>query len=221
MSVAMAVLRREGQLAFARRGEIVQPLFLYVLIVTLFGLGAEPNSPVVQKSAPDIVWIAALLSSLLGLDRLFRDDLEDGTLEQWLTAPAPATWIVGLKLLAHWLVTGLPLTVGAPILAWMLGLPSDPAAVLALTLLLGSIVLVLIGGFAAALTVAMPRAGAILPLLILPLMAPIVIFGTGAVRSAMHGWPVSAPLYFLAAIAVLGITLIPWAVAAALRNALD
>ncbi len=221
MSPAIAVLRREAQLAFARRGEIVQPLLLYVLIVTLFGLGAEPNSPVVQKAAADIVWIAALLSSLLGLDRLFRDDLEDGTLEQWLIAPAPATEIVALKLFSHWLVRGLPLTLGAPLLAWMLALPTYPALVLALTLLLGSVVLVLIGGFAAALTVAMPRAGAILPLLILPLMCPIVIFGTGAVRSAMHGWPVSAPLYFLGAIAVLGVTLIPWAVAAALRNALD
>lgn len=218
---ALAVLRREAQLALVRRAELVQPLLLYALIVTLFALGAEPNSPIIRELAPDIVWLAALLSSLLGLDRLFRDDLEDGTLEQLFVSPAPASWVVGAKLLAHWAVSGLPLALAAPLLAWMLALPAYPAAMLALSLLPGTIVLVLIGGFASALTVGLPRAGLILPLLVLPMVCPIMIFGAGAVRAAMQGWPASAPLYFLGAIAVLGITLVPLAVAAALRNALD
>jgi heme exporter protein B len=221
IEAAAAVLRREAQLAFARRGELVQPLFLYVLIVTLFALGAEPSSPILQRAAPDIVWLAALLSSLLGLDRLFRDDLEDGTVEQWFLSPVPPSWIVANKLFAHWLVTGLPLALAGPVLGWMLSLPAYPAAMLALSLLLGTVALALIGGFASALTVALPRAGLILPLLILPLVCPVMIFGAGAVRSAMQGWPTGAPLYFLGAIAVLCITLIPLAVAAALRNALD
>ncbi len=221
IGAGIAVVRREAQLALARRGELAQPLLLYLLIVTLFALGAEPNSPNLQRTAPDIVWLSALVSSLLGLDRLFRDDLEDGTLEQWLVGPAPMSWIVAIKLLTHWFFSGLPLILLAPLLGWMLALPTYPALVLALSLLPGTIVLVLLGGFASALTVGLPRAGMILPLLILPLTCPIMIFGTGAVRAAMQGWPTGAPLYFLGAIAVLSITLIPLAVAAALRNALD
>ncbi len=221
MAAALALLKREFQLALARRAELVQPLLLYALIVTLFALGAEPNSPLTQRLAPDIVWLAALLSSLLGLDRLFRDDLEDGTLEQMLLCGAPASTLVGMKLLVHWTVSGLPLTLAAPLLAWMLGLPAYPGWMLALSLLPGTIVLVLVGGFASALTVGLPRAGLILPLLILPLVCPVTIFGTGAVRAAMQGWPAGAPLYFLGALAVLSITLIPLAVAAALRNAVD
>ena len=221
IEAALAVLRRDGRIAFARRAELVQPLLLYGLIVTLFALGAEPNSPFMRQLAPDIIWLSALLSSLLGLDRLFRDDLDDGTLEQILASPAPVSWIVAVKLLMHWSITGLPLTLASPVLAWMLGLPIYPGLVLALSLLLGTLVLVLIGGFASALTVGLPRAGLILPLLVLPLVCPIVIFGTGAVRAAMQAWPVAAPLYFLAAIAVLMLTVVPLAAAAALRNALD
>src|SRR5882672_2772276 len=128
---ALAVLRRDARIAFARRAELVQPLLLYALIVTLFALGAEPNSPVMRQLAPDIIWLSALLSSLLGLDRLFRDDLDDGTLEQILASPAPVSWIVGVKLLVHWSITGLPLTIVSPALAWMLGLPIYPGFVLA------------------------------------------------------------------------------------------
>jgi heme exporter protein B len=217
----VATMRREAQLAFARRGELVQPLLLYVLIVTLFALGSEPNSPLLRNAAPDIVWLAAMMSSLLGLDRLFRDDLEDGTLEQWFVSAAPASLVVGGKLIVHWAVTGLPLALAAPIVGWMLALPTQPALVLSLSLVLGTIVFALVGAFASALTVGLPRAGVILPLLVLPLVCPITIFGTGAVRASIEGWPVGAPLYFLGAMAVLGITLIPMAVAAALRNALD
>lgn len=217
----LAVMRRERQLAFARRGELVQPLLLYVLIVTLFALGAEPNSPILRNAAPDVVWLAALLSSLLGLDRLFRDDLDDGTLEQWFVGAEPPTVIVAGKLVVHWALTGLPIAIAAPFLGWMLAMPTQPALMLTATLLLGTIIFALIGAFASALTVGLPRAGVILPLLVLPLVCPIMIFGTGAVRASMQGWPAGAPLYFLAAIAVLGITLIPVAVAAALRNALD
>jgi heme exporter protein B len=218
---ALALIRREWQLAVARRAELIQPLLLYALIVTLFALGAEPNSPVVKQLAPDIIWLSALLASLLGLDRLFRDELDDGTLEQWFVSDLPASWITGIKLIMHWVFAGLPLALAAPALAWMLGSPTYAGLVLALSLLLGTIVLVFVGGFASALTVGLPRAGMILPLLVLPLLCPVIIFGSGAVRTATQGWPAGAPLYFLAALAVLCLTLIPLAAAAALRNALD
>jgi heme exporter protein B len=215
------VARREWQLAQSRRGELIQPLLMYLIIVTLFALGLEPNSPQLQVLAPDIVWLSALLSGLLGLERLFRDDLDDGTLEQVLVSPLPVTLVVGLKLLVHWSLTILPLVLASPFVSWLLGLKGEPALVLAASLLLGTPVLVLFGGFASALTVGLPRAGLILPLLVLPMICPVMIFGAGAVRAAIHGISAGAPLYFLAAILVFSLTLIPLAAAAALRNALD
>lgn len=221
MKAALAVLTRELRLALRSRMDWLLPLLFFVMVVMLFGLGARPNDPVLAGFAPSILWVGALLSMLLTLDRLFRADYEDGTLEQLCLAEAPLVLTVTAKLAAHWLLTGLPLVLLAAPLATALQLPSTALPALVLGLALGTPVLSFVGGFAAALTVALPRAGLLLPLLVLPLLAPVLIFGAGAVRAALGGLDAAAPLYFLAAVLVLCITLVPWAAAAALRNAFE
>lgn len=221
MSALSAVLAREFRLALRARTEWLMPPMLLLLLVTLFGLGVRPDDPALGTFAPSILWVGSLVSALLTLERLFRADYEDGTLEQYLVASAPLPLVVLGKLAAHWILTGLPLVLLAAPLAIGLKLPGGATEALVLGLALGTPVLSLTGGFAAALTVGLPKAGALLPLLVLPLLAPVVIFGAGAVRAAQAGLDASAPLYFVAAIFVLSLTLIPWAAAAALRNALQ
>jgi heme exporter protein B len=217
----IAVLRRELQLAARAKTEWLMPLLFFVIVVTLFGLGAKPNDPQLAVFAPAILWVGALLAALLTLERLFRADYEDGTLEQIFLASESVTLVVAAKLLAHWLLTGLPLALLAAPLSAALGFPTAAIPALILGLALGTPVLSLIGGFASALTVGLPRAGVLLPLLVLPLVTPVVIFGAGAARVAQSGLDAAAPLYFLAAVLVLGLTLLPWATAAALRNAFE
>lgn len=221
MNALSAVLMRELRLAARRRAEWAQPLLFYAIVATLFALGAAPNADWLGTAAPSVLWVGALLAALLSLERVFRGDYEDGTLEQFLLAPQPASLLVAAKLAGQWLVIGLPLTVLAPVLAVALGLPADAIGVLLLSLLLGLPSLVLLAGFVSALTVGLPRAGVLLPVLVLPLICPLVIFGSGAVRNAQSGLPADAPLYFLAAIFVLCATAVPLAAAAALRNALE
>lgn len=221
MKVFAAVLRREFALALASKMDWLLPLLFFVLVVTLFGLGARPNDPALAGFSPSILWVGALLSMLLTLDRLFRADLDDGSLEQLCLAPSSLALGIGAKLVAHWLLTGLPVVVLAAPLASALQMPSVGLPALVLGLALGTPVMSLVGGFTAALTVALPRAGLLLPLLVLPLLAPVVIFGSGAVRAAESGLDAAAPLYFLASVLMLAITLIPWAAAAALRNAFE
>ena len=216
-----AVLGRELRLALRRRSEWAQPLVFYAVIATLFALGAAPNAPWLKVAAPSILWVGALLAALLSLDRVFRGDREDGTLEQMFLSPQSVSVLVAGKLLGQWLVVGLPLTILAPVLAFGLGLEAHVTGVLLLSLLLGLPALTLTAGFAAALTVGLPRTGVLLPVLVLPLVAPAVIFGAGAVRAAQNGLPADAPLYFLAAILVLCVCGVPLAAAAALKNALD
>lgn len=220
MSALLALLRREVLLAARTRSEWLLPPFFFVVVVTLFGLGTRPNDPVLAAVAPAVLWVAALLAALLSLDRLFRGDYEDGSLEQICLARLPLPMAVLTKLLAHWLLSGLPLVLIAAPAAASLGL-NEGRGVLILGLLLGTPCLSLIGGFAAALTVGLPRGGALLPILVLPLLVPILIFNNGAVRAAQSGLDAGAPLYFLGAILVLCLTLIPWVAAAALRNAFD
>lgn len=221
ITIFAAVLRRELRLAATAKTEWLMPLFFYVIVVTLFGLGAKPNDPQLAEFAPAVLWVGALLAALLTLERLFRTDYEDGTLEQIFLGAQPVTLVVAAKLFAHWLLTGLPLALLAAPLSAALGFSSAAIPALVAGLALGTPVLTLIGGFASALTVGLPRAGVLLPLLVLPLVTPVVIFGAGAARVAQSGLEASAPLYFLAAILVLGLTLLPWATAAALRNAFE
>ncbi|MBL6750479.1 MAG: heme exporter protein CcmB [Nevskia sp.] len=218
---ALAVFRRELLLAARRPAEWAQPLVFYGIVALLFPLGIEALNPALKVFAPAIVWVGALLAALLAVERMFRGDLEDGTLEQLLLADAPAPLLVAAKFAAHWLLTALPLVVAAPLLGAALGLEGLPLQVLTLSLLLGTPTLMFTGGFAAALIVGTQRAGILLPILVLPLMTPAVIFGGGAVRAAAAGLPYAAPLYFLGALLVLTVTVLPFAAAGALRNAVE
>lgn len=220
MSAAVAVFRRELRIAARRRAEWAQPLVFYGLVALLFPLGIAPEDPALKTFAPAIIWVGALLSALLGVERLFRGDLDDGSLEQMLIADTPLSLLIAAKLAAQWLLTAAPLVLLSPLLGYGLGLDGVAVPVLALSLLLGTPTLVFTGGFAAALTVGAPRAGLMLPILVLPLMTPAVIFGGGSVRAAAAGLPPDAPLYFLGALLALSLTLLPMAAAGALRNAL-
>lgn len=220
MSGLFALLRRELRLASRARMEWMMPPFFFLVVVTLFGLGARPNDPQLAAFAPAVLWVAALLAALITLERLFRADLEDGTLEQVALSPTPLVAVVLVKVFAHWLLSGLPLVLLAYPAARFLG-QREAVEVLVAGLALGTPVLSLVGGFIAALTVGLSRGGVLLPVLTLPLIVPVLVFGAGAVRAAQAGLDPGAPLYFLAAILVLCLTLVPWAAAVALRNAFD
>jgi heme exporter protein B len=221
MSAFAAVLARELKLAARRRAEWAQPLVFYAIVATLFALGAAPNAPWLSVAGPSILWVGAMLAALLSLERVFRGDYEDGTLEQYFLSPAPASVLVAAKLLAQWMTIGFPLTLIAPLLGSALGMDERVNSALVASLLLGMPALVLLSGFAAALTVGLARTGVLLPVLVLPLACPVVIFGAGAVRAAQSGLPAEAPLYFLGAILAVSVCGVPLAAAAALRNALD
>ena len=216
-----ALLRRDLLLAARFRGEVVNPLIFFVLVASLFPLatGAEPG--ILRALAPGVIWVAALLATLLSLDQLFRSDYEDGSLEQLLLTPHPLAVLVLAKILAHWLVTGLPLLLIAPLLGIMLQLPDNAREALMLGLLLGTPVLSAVGSIGAALTVGLRRGGILLSLLILPLYIPVLIFAASAVDAAGAGLPVTGQMYLLAAMAVGALTLAPLATAAALRISLD
>ena len=221
VSGTAALLRREIRLAARSRADWLMPPLFFGIVVTLFAFGAEPGDPRLAAFAPAIVWVGALLAALLSLDRLYRSDQDDGTLEQILVSGTPLTLAVFVKMLAHWLLSGVPVVLLAAPLASMLGLPTTLLAPLVAGLALGTPVLSLIGGFVAALTVGLPRGGALLPVLVLPMIVPVVIFGAGSVRAAADGLDAGAPLYFLAALLSLSLTLLPPLAAAALRNAYE
>lgn len=222
MSALVSTLTRELRVAGRHKASFLMPPLFFAIVVTLFALGAKPGDPQLAALAPSVLWVGALLAALLTLDRLFRGDLEDGWLEQVFVSRSTALGMVFGKFLAHWLLTGLPLLLLAAPLAIQLGFPSGaPLGWLLAGLLLGTPLLSVVGGFAAALTVSLPRAGLLLPVLVLPLLAPVVIFGSGAARNALAGLDASGPIYFLAALLALTVTLLPWAATAALRNAFD
>lgn len=220
MSAVVAVFKRELSIALRRPAEWAQPLVFYGIVALLFPLGIAPEDPSLKTFAPAIVWVGALLSALLGVERLFRGDLDDGSLEQMLIVDTPLAMLLAAKLAAQWLLTAAPLVLASPLIGYGLGMDSQAVGVLVLSLLLGTPTLVFTGGFAAALTVGAPRAGLLLPILVLPLMTPAVIFGGGAVRAAAAGLSPEAPLYFLGALLALSLTLLPAAAAGAVRNAL-
>lgn len=217
MRATLALLRRDLLLTFRNPGQILNPLLFYLLVVTLVPLGVGADQQILQNIAPGIIWVAALLATLLALDPLFRNDLFDGSLEQMALSPAPFALLITAKILVHWLITGLPLILLSPLFATLFSLSTNATKILALTLLLGTPVLSAIGAIGAALTVSIRNSGALLALLILPLYVPVLIFAAGAVSAAAAGLPVAGQLYFLAALMVLSITLAPWATAAALK----
>jgi len=211
------LLRRDLLLALRNRAEYAVPLLFFVLVITLFplALGAAPQ--LLERIAPGIIWVAALLASMLSLESIFRSDFDDGSLEQILLSAHPVAVLVLAKVGAHWLVTGLPLLLVAPLLAMMLGVGSDAQPVLLLTILLGTPILSLVGAIGVALTVGLRKGGIILSLLVLPLYVPVLIFAASAVDNAAQGFDVSAQIYMLLAFLLLSLSLSPWATAAALR----
>jgi heme exporter protein B len=211
------LLKRDLLLAFRRRTEAVIPLLFFVLVITLFPLGVGNKPQLLQSMAPGVIWVAALLAAMLSLDSIFRSDFEDGSLEQLLLSTHPASLLVLAKVTAHWLVTGVPLIIIAPLLGVLLGLTGGAIGVLILTLSLGTPVLSLIGAIGVALTVGLRRGGMILSLLVLPLYVPVLIFASGAVEMAGAGLPFMAQLYMLTALLALALTLTPLPTAAALR----
>jgi heme exporter protein B len=217
LNAFIGVLRRDLQLSFRRRNELLNPILFFILVVSLFPLGIGPGPKLLAELAPGVIWVAALLATLLSMERLFRSDFEDGALEQLLLSPYPLTLLVLAKVLAHWLVAGMPLILVSPLLGVLLYLPGKALGVLPLSLLLGTPVLSLIGAIGVALTVGLRRGGVLLTLLILPLYVPVLIFGTAAVAAATADLPVSGQLALLGAMLMLALTLAPFATAAGLR----
>jgi len=214
---ACALLRRDLQLVWCRRGDALQPVWFALLVIALFALALGSDRAQLTRVAPGVVWVAVLLSGLLSLDTLFRSDAEDGSLEQWMLAPVPLAWLVLVRTLAHWLTTALPMMVFAPLLAELMHLPHAQLGVLLTSLLLGTPLLSLIGAVVAALTVGMRRAGVLLALLALPLYVPVLVFAAGALTAAAQGFDPTGGLLLLAAGLVVAIVLAPLAAAAAIR----
>jgi len=221
LSTFYILLKRDLTLAYRHRAELANPLLFFIIVISLFPLGISPESTTLQGIAPGVIWVAALLAAMLSLDSLFRSDFEDGTLEQMALSAHSLPILVLAKVLAHWLVTGLPLILLAPFLGILLFLPENAMLTLIATLALGTPVLSLVGAIGVALTVGLRRGGVLLSLLVLPLYIPVLIFAAGAVNNAAMGFPVVGQLYFLGALLSLSLTLAPFATASALRISLS
>ena len=221
MSAFAAIVRRDLILAVRYRTEAAHPLLFFLIVVALVPLGLNPRREMLELIAPGVFWIGALLATLLSLERMFRTDFEDGSLELMLISPHPLPLIVLAKILAHWLVTGLPLLVAAPLIALLLGLPANGLATLLVTLALATPTLSAVGAIGVALTVGLRRGGMLLSLLVLPLYVPVLVFAASAVSAAAGGLPILGQVYVLGALAALSITLAPLAAAAALRISLS
>lgn len=215
------LVRRQLVLAIRRPSEVANPLLFFTMVVALFPLGLGPAPDRLTEFAPGILWIIALLSNLLTSDTVFRNDYDDGSLEQLLLSPQPLYLSVLAYICAHWLVTGLLLAVVSPVFALLLNLPVQAIGALFFSLLLGTAVLSLVGGIGAALTVGLKRGGMLISLLILPFYMPVLIFGSAAVQAAVAGAPVAPYLAILGAMLSLAIALAPLAMSAGLRISVD
>ncbi len=215
------IFRRDLKLAFRRRSEILQPLIFLCVVVSLFPLGVSPAPERLATMAQGVIWIAALLATVLSLDTFFRDDWEDGSIEQWAVSGHSLALIAVARAAAHWLVAGLPIVLLSPLLATWMQLPGEGVPVLAATLALGTPVLALVGAIGSALTVGARRGGQLLSLLVFPLYVPVLIMATGATGAAVDGLPYNGQLGLMAAMLVAAVTLAPFAIAAALRLSLE
>ncbi len=212
-----ALLQRDLRLALRHGGESLMPLIFLFAVIILIPLGVGPGPNLLSSIAPGMIWVAALLASLLALEQMFRPDLEDGTLEQWWVGDASPGTLVIARLLSHWLITAVPVIVLAPLAAQMLYLPTAALPTLLLSLLLGTPILSLVGGLASALTLGTNRGSILLSILVFPMVVPVLIFATGAVAAAAEGHSARAHLGLLAAVLILALTLAPLAITAALR----
>ncbi|MGY0504127.1 heme exporter protein CcmB [Luteimonas sp. e5] len=219
IAAARAMLLRDLRLLWRRRGDALQPALFALLVVVLFALGLGDEKTLLAKVAPAVLWLAVLLSGLLSLDSLFRSDAEDGSLDQWLLAPVPLSWLVAVRVFGHWLTTALPVLLAVPLLAELLHLPRAQLPLLLATLALGTPLLSLVGAVVAALTVGMRRAGILLALLALPLYVPVLVFGAGSVVAASQGLDPSGALLWLGAGLAAALVLAPPTTATALRIA--
>ncbi|ASU22706.1 heme exporter protein CcmB [Vibrio qinghaiensis] len=211
------IIRRELLIAFRRQADIFNPLWFFIIVITLFPLSIGPEPALLARIAAGIVWVAALLSALLSLERLFRDDFQDGSLEQMMLIPVPLPIVVISKVVAHWLLTGLPLILISPLLAVLLSLDFNTWLAVVLTLFIGTPTLSFIGAIGVALTVGLQKGGVLLSLLVLPLYIPILIFATSAIDAASLGMLYNGQLAMLGAMFMGAMTLTPFAISAALR----
>jgi heme exporter protein B len=215
------VVARDLRLAIRHWDQLAQPLIFFVIVTTLFPLAISPALEELREIAPGIVWVAAILAALLALESLFRPDVEDGTMEQWVLAGQPLSLLLLAKVATHWLLTGLPLVLLAPLVGTALGMPQAVWPALMATLALGTGSLSVLGGVGAALTVSVRRGNVLLALLVLPLEMPVLIFGARAVDLAMQGESIAGPLNLLAAMLLLFVSLGPIAMAAAMRISVE
>lgn len=220
-AVLLAVLRREIALALRQKGEVLTPLVFFIVIASLFPLGVGPESALLLRMAPGVLWVSALLAAMLSLQRMFASDYADGSLEQMLLSPTPLTLLVAAKALSHFVLSGLPLVLVAPVLGLQFGLDGRSLGILMLSLLLGTPTLSLIGSIGASLTLGVRGAGVLLSLLILPLYIPVLIFGAGAVEADASGLGAGGHLSLLAALLVLSLFFAPLATTAALKISLE
>lgn len=213
----LQVVSKELKGAFRRQSDILNPVWFFIIVVTLFPLGIGTDPVLLARIAPGIIWVAALLAALLSFERLFKDDFIDGSLEQLMLMPHPLAWLVSAKVFAHWLLTGLPILFVSPLLAVFLAMETSTYFALLLTLLIGTPILSLLGAIGVALTVGLRKGGILLSLIMLPLSIPILIFSTMAIDAAAYGQSYLGLLALLGAMLIASITLAPFAIAASLR----
>ncbi|HEX4152670.1 MAG TPA: heme exporter protein CcmB [Steroidobacteraceae bacterium] len=221
VSAARLIIGRELRLSFRRPDQLLQPLVFFLIVTTLFPLGLNLRLSLLKDMAPGVLWTAALLSSLLSLDSLFKSDADDGTLDQLALSGQSLTVIVIAKTVAHWLVSGAALVLASPLVAIALGIPSSAFGTMLMSLVLGTLTLSWLGSIGAALTVGLKRGNVLLSLIVLPLAMPLLIFGAGATDRAISGTSPAGALYFLGSLCVFTCTLAPFAAAAALRITLE
>ena len=216
-SALLTVIQRDLLVAFRRRAELMNPILFYVIVVTLFPLGVSPDVNFLSKLAPGVVWVATLLAALISMESIFRQDFDDGSIEQLFLSQHPPTVLIFGKVIAHWLITGLPMLVIVPLMALLLYIPSQAIPTLFTTVLLGTPILSLIGAIGVALTTGLRGGGVLLGLLVLPLYIPILIFASGAVTASIDGLEVSGMLALLGAGLILALILAPLAISASLK----
>ena len=216
-----AVLRRDMTIALRQRSDIVNPLLFFIMVAIMMPMGLSPEAKSLSTLAPGLIWIIALLAMLLSLDGLFRSDYEDGALEQLILSPQPLYFIVLIKILVHWLTTGLPLTLMAPLLGLLLFLPTEGFLPMVLSLLMGTANLSLVGAIGAALTVSLRTGGILLSLIVIPFYIPVLVFGVAAIVSAIGGDSTEVPMAALGALLAIAIALAPLAISGALKMSIQ
>ncbi|MDE0251143.1 MAG: heme exporter protein CcmB [Gammaproteobacteria bacterium] len=221
LNVLLTVIHRDLLVAFRRRAELMNPVLFYAIVVTLFPLGVSPDVSFLSKLAPGVVWVTALLAALISVERIFKQDFEDGSIEQLFLSPYPVSLLIFGKVVAHWIITGVPMLGIVPIMAMLLHIPGQVLPVLWISVLIGTPILSLVGAIGAALTVGLGGGGMLIGLLVLPLYIPVLIFASSAVSAAMDGQAVSGQLAMLGAGLILALILAPMAISPSLKVSMD